>query len=165
MRRVILTLDKIIFMLTIVILVVVSAFTLPRAFGIKPFVVLSGSMEPTIPTGSLVFVDTKYTDVQVDDIITFGLSTGKKSVMVTHRVNDIQDGMIQTKGDNNDEPDGWLDPEAVIGVVKLHIPWLGIVLDFLQKKGFVLIAIWVFAINGISKILTWFVTRGDRGEA
>ena len=32
-------------------------FAVPRFFGITPDIVLSGSMEPSIPTGSICFVD------------------------------------------------------------------------------------------------------------
>lgn len=160
MERFVIVLNRIVFILTICILIVVSAFTVPRLFGIKPFVVMSGSMEPTIPTGSLVFVDTRDVNVSTDDVITFSLSTGKKSVFVTHRVHAIDEsGLIQTKGDNNKDPDGWLDPKAVMGTVIFHIPHLGIVLDVLQEKGFVLIAIWIFAVNLVCMVLQWFVTR------
>ena len=150
-------LNRIVAVLTVIILIMVAGFTAPRLFGIKPFVVLSGSMEPTIPTGSCVFVNTKDTDVDEGDIITFSLSTGEdSSVFVTHRVNKItDDGLIQTKGDNNDSPDGYLESDAVIGTVMFHIPVLGQILDFLQNKGFVLAALWVLVINVITMLLSW----------
>lgn len=162
-RKVTKVLNSIVFYATIVILIFMALFTLPRLFGVKPFVVLSGSMEPTIPTGSLVFVNTKDKDVQVDDIITFSLATGKDSgVYVTHRVHAMDEsGLIQTKGDNNRDADGWLNPEAVTGKVLLHIPYLGLVLDFLQGKGFVLVAFWVFLVNVLSMVFTWFVCHGE----
>ena len=150
-------LNRIVAVLTVIILIMVAGFTAPRLFGIKPFVVLSGSMEPTIPTGSCVFVNTKDTNVDEGDIITFSLSTGEdSSVFVTHRVNKItDDGLIQTKGDNNDSPDGYLELDAVIGTVMFHIPVLGQILDFLQNKGFVLVALWVLVINVITMLLSW----------
>lgn len=150
-------LNRIVAVLTVIILIMVAGFTAPRLFGIKPFVVLSGSMEPTIPTGSCVFVNTKDTNVDEGDIITFSLSTGKdSSVFVTHRVNQItDDGLIQTKGDNNDSPDGYLESDAVIGTVMFHIPVLGQILDFLQNRGFVLVALWVLVINIITMLLSW----------
>lgn len=55
MKKAVLWLNRIVAVLTVIILIVVAGFTAPRLFGVKPFVVLSGSMEPTIPTGSCVF--------------------------------------------------------------------------------------------------------------
>lgn len=136
--------------LTIIICLIFSIFTLPRLFGIVPFVVQSSSMEPAIPTGSVVFVDTKDTDVKEGDIITYSLSTGNNSgVFVTHRVYKIDDenNLIQTKGDNNDNADGWIDKSAITGTAINYIPWCGFVLNSLQETGFVIIAIWMFVIN------------------
>ena len=148
--------NRVVFFVTILILIFVSIFTIPRLFGVKPFVVLSGSMEPTIPTGSLVFVNTHDTNVAVDDVITFSLAVGSdKGVYVTHRVHAIDEsGLIQTKGDNNNDPDGWLSKEAVTGTVVLHVPFLGLILDFLQNKGFLVVAGWVFLINVCTMICT-----------
>lgn len=149
LSRVVKVIANVVFILTLVVGLIFSIFTVPRLFGVKPFVVQSASMEPTIPTGSVVFVNTKNVYVEVDDIITFSLAVGEdKSVFVTHRAYDISDdGLIQTKGDNNDAPDGWLEPSAVTGTYLFHIPWCGFVLDQLQDYGFVLVTIWVFVIN------------------
>ena len=167
LKKAVLWLNRIVAVLTVIILIVVAGFTAPRLFGVKPFVVLSGSMEPTIPTGSCVFVNTKDRDVSEGDIITFSLSTGENTgVFVTHRVNKItDDGLIQTKGDNNDNPDGYLEKDAVVGTVIFHVPVLGQVLDFLQSKGFVLNALWVFVINIITMLLSWLVEHKHDSHA
>lgn len=144
--------------LTVLICLVFSVFTIPRFFGITPFVVQSSSMEPEITTGSVVFTNTKDTDVEVGDVITYSLSTGEKTgVFVTHRVNDIDEerGLIQTKGDNNDNPDGWLEKSAITGTVLFHVPKVGFILDHLQEKGFVILAIWVFVINVLLMMLPY----------
>lgn len=157
--------------ITILICLVFSAFTVPRCFGITPFVVQSSSMEPAITTGSVVFTDTKDTDVAVNDVITYSLSTGENTgVFVTHRVYavDEEQGLIQTKGDNNDSPDGWLDKSAVTGTVRLHIPKIGFLLNSLQEKGFVVVAIWVFVINvlvmGASHITDMIISQSEKKE-
>lgn len=68
--------------------------------GIVPYVVLSGSMEPTINTGSLCFINkhTSIDKIQEKDIIAFKLNDG---TLVTHRAIEITDSGIVTKGDNN----------------------------------------------------------------
>lgn len=110
--------------------------TAPRLAGIKTYVVISGSMEPAIPVGSMVYskaVDPK--TLQTGDVIVFYSSkvgpgdAGTKDVIpITHRVvlNDTKAGEITTKGDANDQADiskvTYLNVE---GKVIFHIPHLG----------------------------------------
>ena len=66
---------------TTLIISVGGIFLILYAFGIIPYVVLSGSMEPTIKTGSLCFVN-KHTDIEnikEKDIIAFKLKDGTSS--------------------------------------------------------------------------------------
>lgn len=80
---------------------------LPGIFDVKPAVVLSGSMEPTIRTGDLIFIHT--TDVSAlkeGDVICY-LTSGKA---VTHRIAGVttgDDGLPRfvTKGDANNAED------------------------------------------------------------
>ncbi len=151
--------------LTVLICLIFSCFTVPRLFGITPFVVQSSSMEPGISVGSVVFVNTNDTDVEVGDIITYSLSMGEDSgIFITHRVSDMNEerGLIQTKGDANDHVDGWLDRSAVTGTVMFHIPKVGFLLGSLQEKGFIICAIWVFVINMLFMILSYIVDTISR---
>lgn len=80
---------------------------LPGAFGIKPAVVLSGSMEPTIHVGDLIFIhNTDVSALQEGDVVCY-LSSGKA---VTHRVVGVtsgEDGQVRyvTRGDANNTDD------------------------------------------------------------
>ena len=65
--------------------------------GIFPYIVLSGSMEPSIPTGSVIFVQTREIFVQPGDVILYTGSAGN----VTHRVVKDQNEVYLTKGDAN----------------------------------------------------------------
>lgn len=104
-----------------------------RLVSLTPYVVLSGSMEPTYPTGSLIYVkDVEPQDVKVGDPITFVLN--EDLTVATHRVVEVNetDGWFRTKGDANDSPDG--SPvlfENLIGVPQFCIPKLGFLTDFL----------------------------------
>lgn len=83
---------------TVISFLIIIAAVLLLLMSIKPAVVLSGSMEPEIKTGSLVFIDTRDREVKTGDIIAF--STG--DIIVTHRaVRKTKNGWV-TKGDNND---------------------------------------------------------------
>lgn len=106
----------------------------PSIFGIRSYMVTSGSMEPVISVGSMVYVrPVDYMDISVNDVITFLID---QDTRVTHRVVDIDDAfqMFQTKGDNNDIPDASpVSYKNVMGKVILHIPYLGYLLSFLSN--------------------------------
>lgn len=69
-------------------------------YGIQPYVVESGSMEPVIQTGSVSFINKRidYNDVKIGDIIAFKIDTG---AFATHRVVEMSESGIVTKGDAN----------------------------------------------------------------
>ena len=117
----------------IVIAVVALAILLAgiRIVGLTPYVVLSGSMEPTYHTGSLIY------DKKVDpftlkegDVITFMVS---EDTLATHRIvgvvpDEDEPGTIRfrTKGDANDAEDGTLvHYKNVVGTPVFTIPYLG----------------------------------------
>ena len=116
---------------TLLLIIIVAAYipiTVPRAFGYEIYTVISGSMEPAIPTGSLVYV--KYVQpesVQTDDVIAF-YGTDADGSIVTHRVvsNSAAMGNFITKGDANAENDMHPIPyDNYIGKVQRTIPKLG----------------------------------------
>jgi signal peptidase I len=105
---------------------------LPLEGNIQVKIVKSGSMEPSIETGSIVVVKPAAT-YYADDVITFGKDT-KDQIPTTHRVLEktVENGvtMYQTKGDANEDLDPALVPEsAVIGKVWFSVPYAGYVLD------------------------------------
>lgn len=110
----------------------------------KPYVVLSGSMEPALPTGSVVLIRPKLFGYAQGDIITF--KQGKQNV-VTHRVHQFQqvdnDIAYITKGDANEEADqGVVEKGQVLGAVNYSIPYLGYLVKFSQTpQGFILFVI------------------------
>ena len=132
------------------------ALAAPRLAGIKTFVVISGSMEPAIPVGSMVYskaVDPK--TLETGDVIVFyssnapqGGGTGEV-IPVTHRVvlNDTTNGEITTKGDANEKNDiskvAYLNVE---GKVIFHIPQMGYLAAPLSSlKGKIALALIILA--------------------
>ena len=81
--------------------------------GYKPVYVMTGSMEPTLKVNGLVIIkQIDYDDVKVDDIIMYEID----DKMITHRVVEITDEGIRTKGDNNNVQDAYLlQPENIKG--------------------------------------------------
>ncbi len=112
---------------------------------IKPLVVLSGSMEPAIKTGSVVFIQ-KSQDYNQGDIIAF--SQGGKN-LVTHRLVSVhlqgvpKEAVFQTKGDANEESDRTqVQKDQIAGKVILYIPGIGFGVDLVKHpKGFILLVI------------------------
>jgi signal peptidase len=106
---------------------------------VKALVVRSGSMQPTIPVGSLVVVRKNTSQYQIGDVVTFQLG----NVYVTHRIKSIQENQFQTQGDANNAPDTQLVSQtSVIGKVWISIPYIGKTLTFVKTpKGFSLLII------------------------
>jgi signal peptidase len=110
--------------------------------GFKELTVLSGSMEPTIKTGSVIFIKAQ-ADYKIGDVITFALSDVKTPV--THRIKEMQvnSGVpyYVTKGDANNGPDQNLVPrDKVIGRVLFSVPFVGYAVEFIKKPiGFLII--------------------------
>lgn len=108
---------------------------LPRAAGIQTYVILSSSMEPAMPTGSLIYVRpyAHRTQLHPQDVIAF--RSGES--MVTHRVvqtNWREDSVI-TKGDANDTADAAPVPyQDIAGKVTRFIPYIGYVLMAVQTR-------------------------------
>lgn len=100
--------------------------------GVQPYVVESGSMEPTIKTGSISFINkhAKYQDIVVGDIIAFEIEDG---VYATHRVVSINKEGITTKGDANSMEDAIITTEdTFLGKNIFSIPKCGIIVKKLQ---------------------------------
>ena len=90
----------------VVILIVFLAIALVgvRVFGLTPYTVLSGSMEPTYHVGSLIYVkEVEPSEVEVGDPITFVVN--EDLLVATHRVVeiDVQTSRQQTIVDENGE--------------------------------------------------------------
>ena len=118
--------------------------TVPRLFGYQVYNVVTGSMEPAIPTGSLVYSKTaEPSEVQKDDVIVF-YGAESSSAIITHRVveNRTVSGEFITKGDANAQNDPMpVQYEQLIGKVTANIPFLGEVLAMLvTTKGKIVVA-------------------------
>ena len=122
--------------LLILLIICCIPLTVPRVMGYVLYTVITGSMEPNVPVGSLVFVKSvDPADVQEKDIIAF--YGGKDSnAIITHRVveNRVFIGDFITKGDANSDNDmNPVDYEELIGRVELSVPYVGTVAQFLTS--------------------------------
>ena len=110
----------------IILLLIALVMFVPNILGYKSFAVISGSMEPNIHVGSIVYAkEADFNDLRVDDIISYQLSS---DTMVTHRIVSIDNEKqtVVTKGDTNDVEDSApVSKENIIGKVAFSIPLLG----------------------------------------
>ena len=76
-------------------LIILIASILAFIIGIKPLCVMTGSMEPNLPTGSLIFVDTNaaYDELALKDVIVY--KNEAKDFTIVHRVINITEEGIR----------------------------------------------------------------------
>ena len=108
-----------------------------RLVGIQPYMVLSGSMEPTYHVGSMIYViSVDPMDLKDGDPLTYRLNG---ETVVTHRIVERVDTgsggyAFRTKGDANQLVDGALvKPEHILGKPVFSIPYLGFVANVVQN--------------------------------
>lgn len=109
----------------------VAAVLLPRVAGATPYTVLTSSMRPSYPPGTLVVVKpVEFQRIATGDVITYQLESGKPAV-VTHRVVKVSVALtgerrIVTQGDANGVADAApVRAEQVRGKVWYSLPYLG----------------------------------------
>lgn len=96
--------------------------------GFSPMIVTTGSMEPTLPAGSMIVAHAQ-ADYAVGDIVSFR----QGNAVVTHRIVEETPQGYRTAGDANNTPDrDAVPPSAVLGRVVVCLPWAGAALSFLQ---------------------------------
>ena len=118
----------------------IAMIGLPRVSGATPYTVLTGSMRPGMPPGSLVVTKPLEAEqLKVGDAITYQMRSGEPEV-VTHRIISLSqtlggETLFTTQGDANPGPDEKPVKAAQIrGVVWYSIPLLGYVNSWLTGE-------------------------------
>ena len=149
-----------------VVVLLAVAFVGVRVVGLQPFTVLSGSMEPTYHTGSLIYVKSvEPQDVHVGDPITFVLN--EDLVVATHRVIEIdaENERFYTKGDANESADGSpVHFNNLIGVPVFTIPLLGYVANFVTNPPGMYIALAGVAVLLLLTFVPDLIKKVDSGR-
>lgn len=124
----------------LIVILVIMALNLisqksDKAYNIikyRSYVVLSGSMEPNLYPGDLIFTfKSNPKKLEVGDIITFN----SNNQVITHRIEQIDEKGYVTKGDNNNSVDEELvKEEDIIGKVVFKIPKVGYVSKLLSQS-------------------------------
>ncbi|MBR1802457.1 MAG: signal peptidase I [Clostridia bacterium] len=153
----ILLVPLLIYNVTLIVQAIVNPNETPSMFGIKTYVIISGSMKPELDIGDIVIVKSaKIEKLQVGDIISYRQGQS----VITHRITEIilegEQVQYKTKGDNNNTEDsGTIGFELIEGKVIKKVPFIGNIALMLQGKiSIVTIAIIFYiyiARNGVIK--------------
>jgi signal peptidase len=124
---------------TVVLAIMVVAVIIPKVTGATPLTVLTSSMEPGLPPGTLLIVEPVDTDtIKIGDVVTYQIESGKPAV-VTHRVTEVLSSTtgertFTFKGDNNDSVDPPVIPEQIQGRLWYSLPLIGYVSTFVNGE-------------------------------
>lgn len=115
----------------IIMVVLVAMLFVPKLFGVTPLIVLSGSMEPNYPVGTLIYVTPiEEEKIEKGTVVTFRLDSGD---LATHRVIRINDDhTFVTQGDNNNVEDAAVAYSRIVGSPRFQIKKLGFLADKLS---------------------------------
>ena len=100
---------------------------LPMPFGYGWAVVLTGSMEPAINAGDLIIVS-ENKPYSINDTVVYQ----DGSMLVVHRVIDINGDMVTTRGDANNATDAPISADAVKGTVIAVVPKVGVLVSLIK---------------------------------
>lgn len=123
------------YILLISLIALTSLSSQPSQFlPYRSYIVQTGSMEPTIMTGDVIFIRAQ-TGYQAPDIVTFTDSAGHT---ITHRIleesNSSGTRLFTTKGDNNKTKDPEpITANQIIGKYLFHVPRMGYLVINLQR--------------------------------
>ncbi len=135
---------------------------IPDVFGIKPMIVLTGSMESEIYAGDLALVkEVDASTLKENDIIAF---RNEENKVTTHRIvkliSEGSDILFMTKGDNNNTEDADLvKVTQVEGIFVLRIPKVGSFLMFMQQPIGLAVVLLVILVIGLG--ILYLMNKAD----
>ena len=138
---------NLIFGILYILIIIYLLIFVPYLWGHKPLVVISGSMEPTLKVGGILYYEKiDLDDFNKDDILVYKT----KNHIISHRIVEIIDDGFITKGDANNSIDSILvKEEQVLGKgTDWSIPYLGYYADFIYTHKYLLyIAIAIIVVD------------------
>lgn len=147
--------------MVIAVIVALILIAAPILAGFRPVIILSGSMEPNYPVGSVTYYKAcDFSEIAEGDVITFQAGDS----MVTHRavkVNGLS-GTVVTKGDNNlTEDPNPVERSKIIGkTVKFKVPFAGYFVTYGRHPAAISAMVLILLISFILEKLTGKKKRG-----
>ena len=142
------------------------SIVVPAMTGSRALTILTSSMEPTLPPGTLIVTrPTDPAEIEVGDVLTYQLRSGEDT-LVTHRVTQrlaLANGepRFVTQGDNSPMADADpVRPVQAVGTLWYSIPYLGWVAQALsgQTRSWLIPAL----VAGLFGYAAWMLVAGLR---
>ena len=150
---------KIFFSILYILLILYLIIFIPIIWGYKPLVIISGSMEPTLKVGGILYYkEINTNEYKKNDIVVFK----SKKYLISHRIVEITNDGFITKGDANKN----IDINKVIFTKALgkgtnwSIPYIGYYADFIYKNKWILVIVLVILIIN-SKLSNYVVEENE----
>ncbi|KQS00698.1 hypothetical protein ASG12_07490 [Williamsia sp. Leaf354] len=132
--------------------ILLAAIVVPKIAGAQPYTVLTSSMTPKYPPGTLIVVrPVVAADLDIGDVVTYQIRSGEPDV-ITHRIVGVtfdQQGnrIFTTQGDAVGKPDARPVQRAQIrGELWYSIPYLGYVNNWITGSARLIL---VYGIAGV----------------
>lgn len=147
--------------IVIAAIVIYLAIAAPVIAGFHPVVVLSGSMEPAFPVGSIVYYHAcRFEELKDGDVVTFRAENS----LVTHRITAVNgiSRTLNTKGDNNptEDPVPVEEGEVVGKATDFAIPFAGYFVTYGKQPA-------VIAVMAVILLIDYVLEKrysGQKGE-
>ena len=149
---------NIIFKVFYILIIIYLIIFIPVLWGKRPLVVISGSMEPILKVGGILYYEKiNLDDFKKDAILVYQLNEH----IVSHRIVNINEYGFETKGDNNNSNDSYIvDKNNVIGRGNnWSIPYIGYYADFIYNHKYLLIVMIILSYFNI-----WFNSKKDKKD-
>ena len=128
---------KILFTCAYILIIIYLSIYIPSIWGFKPLVVASGSMEPVLKVGGILYYkENKLDNYKKDDILVYKTPNH----IVSHRIVDINNGNFMTKGDANNTGDGIINKNQILGKgTNFCIPIIGYYADYVYHHKYLMV--------------------------
>lgn len=126
-----------IFRIIYILLIIYLLIFVPSLWGQKPLVVISGSMEPTLKVGGILY----YEKISIDELDEGDILVYQENNhIISHRIVDITENGFITKGDKNNSVDNYLvSNNQVFGKgTNWSIPFIGYYADYIYSHKYLL---------------------------
>ncbi len=131
-------LKNIIIKLLYILISIYLIIFIPSIWGEKPLVILSGSMEPILKVGGILYYkEENINDFNEGDVLVYQLNDH----IISHRIVKVLDDSFITKGDNNKSIDIYevLNYQILGKGTNWSIPYIGYYADFIYNHKYLLV--------------------------
>lgn len=128
---------NIIFGIIYVLISIYLIIFLPCLFRYKPLIIESGSMEPILKVGGILYYKSiPLNDFKINDILVYKVPNH----IISHRIVDKNDYYFITRGDQNNTNDSIVFNSQVLGKSSnFSIPYIGYYADYIYHHKYLLI--------------------------